>query len=241
MGDRQPLASKRRSRPTGALGAGKWRTLALLAFAMLTTSLDQYNVVVALPSIGRDLDFSTQTLQWVIGANAVTSAGFLLLGGRASDLVGRRRVFVTGLALYGGASLAGGLAPTPEFLLGARALQGLGGALVFPATLALVNTTFAGGRERNQALAVWGGAGAAGLVVGVLLGGVLTQAFGWESVFFVNVPLAGSALLLALMLIGTDRKRETNRRFDLPGALTATAGVSLLVFALVQGPTVGWR
>jgi Major Facilitator Superfamily len=146
-------------------------TLALLAFAMLTTSLDQYIVLVALPSIGRDLGFSAQTLQWVISANAVTSAGFLLLGGRAADLLGRRRIFVTGLALYAGASLTGGLAPTPEFLLGARAVQGLGGALVFPATLSLVNTTFAEGGERNRALAVWGGAGAAGLVVGVLLGG----------------------------------------------------------------------
>src|SRR5262245_18216783 len=240
MGDRQPLASKRRSRPTGALGAGKWRTLALLAFAMLTTSLDQYNVVVALPSIGRDLDFSTQTLQWVIGANAVTSAGFLLLGGRASDLVGRRRVFVTGLALYGGASLAGGLAPTPEFLLGARALQGLGGALVFPATLALVNTTFAEGRERNRALAVWGGAGAAGLVVGVLLGGVLTRTLGWEAVFFVNVPLAGLALLLAFPLIAPAPARAKGRRFALPGALCVTLGVTLLVVALAQGPSLGW-
>jgi MFS family permease len=126
-------------------------------------------------------------------------------------------------------------------LLAARAVQRFGGALVFPATLSLVNTTFAEGRERNQALSVWGGAGAAGLVVGVLLGGVLTQALGWESVFFVNVPLAGSALLLAFMLIAGDPECEMNRRFDLPGALAATMGVTLLVFALVQGPTVGWR
>jgi EmrB/QacA subfamily drug resistance transporter len=207
---------------------------------MLTTSLDQYNVVVALPSIGRDLGFSTQTLQWVISANAVTSAGFLLLGGRAADLLGRRRIFVTGLALYCGASLAGGLAPAPEFLLGARAVQGLGGALVFPATLSLVNTTFAEGRERNRALAVWGGAGAAGLVVGVLLGGVLTQALGWEAAFFVNVPLAGLALLLAFPLIPPDQAHEKGRRFDLPGALSATLGVTLLLFALVQGPSFGW-
>ena len=219
----------------------KAATLALLAFAMLIVSLDQYIVVVALPEIGRDLGYSAQALQTVISVYTVASSGFLLLGGRAADLLGRRKTFVSGLACYAAASFAGGLASTPAELLGARAVQGFGGALVFPATLSLVNTTFAEGRERNQALAVWGGAGAAGLVVGVLLGGVLTQAFGWESVFFVNVPLAGSALLLALMLIGTDRKRETNRRFDLPGALTATAGVSLLVFALVQGPTVGWR
>jgi EmrB/QacA subfamily drug resistance transporter len=215
-------------------------TLALLAFAMLTTSLDQYLVVVALPSIGRELGFSAQTLQWVISANAVTSAGFLLLGGRAADLLGRRRIFVTGLVLYGGASLAGGLAPAPEFLLGARAVQGLGGALVFPATLSLVNTTFTEGRERNRALAIWGGAGAAGLVLGVLLGGVLTQALGWEAAFFVNVPLAGVAALLAFPLIAADQGRGARRRFDLPGALSATLGVTLLVFALVQGPSLGW-
>ncbi|MQA75280.1 MAG: MFS transporter, partial [Solirubrobacterales bacterium] len=183
-------------------------TLALLAFAMLIVSLDQYIVVVALPEIGRELGFSTQTLQSVISAYAVASAGFLLLGGRAADLLGPRRVFVSGLVLYAGASLAGGLASAPEVLLGARAVQGLGGALVFPATLALVNTTFAEGPERNRALAVWGGAGAAGLVVGVLLGGVLTQALGWESVFFVNVPLAALTLLLAFALIPADRERD---------------------------------
>ena len=215
-------------------------TLALLAFAMLIVSLDQYIVVVALPEIGRELDYSPQSLQSVISAYAVASAGFLLLGGRAADLIGRRRILVTGLALYAGGSLVGGLAPTPEWLLVARATQGLGGALVFPATLSLVNTTFAEGRERNRALAIWGGAGAAGLVVGVLLGGVLTQALGWESVFFVNVPLAGGAVLLAFALIPADRERDRGRSFDLPGALSATAGVTLLVFALVRGPELGW-
>ena len=215
-------------------------TLALLAFAMLIVSLDQYIVVVALPEIGRELGYSPQTLQSVVSAYAVVSGGFLLLGGRAADLLGRRRVFVSGLALYAGASLAGGLATAPEFLLAARAVQGLGGALVFPATLVLVNTTFAEGRERNRALAVWGGAGAAGLVVGVLLGGVLTQALGWEAVFFVNVPLSGLAVLLAFLLIAADPEPERRRRFDLPGALSVTLGVTLLVFALVQGPRLGW-
>jgi MFS family permease len=215
-------------------------TLALLAFAMLIVSLDQYIVVVALPEIGRELGYSPQTLQSVVSAYAVVSGGFLLLGGRAADLLGRRRVLVSGLALYAGASLAGGLATAPEFLLAARAVQGLGGALVFPATLVLVNTTFAEGRERNRALAVWGGAGAAGLVVGVLLGGVLTHALGWEAVFFVNVPLAGLAVLLAFLLIAADPEPERRRRFDLPGALSVTLGVTLLVFALVQGPRLGW-
>ena len=207
---------------------------------MLIVSLDQYIVVVALPDIGRDLGYSSQTLQSVISAYAVASSGFLLLGGRATDLLGRRRVLATGLALYAVASLAGGLATSPAVQLSARAAQGLGGALVFPSTLALINTTFAEGHERNRALGIWGGAGAAGLVIGVLLGGVLTRAFGWEAVFFVNVPLAGAALMLTFHLIEADRARDMSRVFDLPGALTATGAVSLLVLALVQGPTFGW-
>jgi len=214
--------------------------LALLSFAMLIVSLDQYIVVVALPDIGRALGYSSQTLQAVISAYAVASSGFLLLGGRAADLLGRRRMLVTGLALYALASLAGGLATGPELQLTARAVQGLGGALVFPCTLALINTTFAEGHDRNRALGVWGGAGAAGLVIGVLLGGVLTRAFGWEAVFLVNVPLAGAALILSFRLIEPDQARDKNRGFDLPGALTATGAVTLLVFALVQGPNFGW-
>jgi len=214
--------------------------LALLSFAMLTVSLDQYIVVVALPEIGRELGYSAQTLQSVISAYVVTSSGFLLLGGRAADLLGRRRIFVAGLAFYGGASLAGGFATTAELLLAARAMQGLGGALIFPATLSLVNTMFEEGSQRNRALAVWGGAGAAGLVIGVLLGGLLTQAFGWESVFFVNVLLAALALLLTFPLIARDRQADDQRTFDLPGAISATLGMTSLVFALVQGPTFGW-
>src|SRR5262247_4640984 len=189
-------------------------TLALLSFAMLIVSLDQYIVVVALPDIGRDLGYSAQTLQSVISAYAVASSGFLLFGGRATDLLGRRRILVTGLALYAVASLAGGLARGPELQLTARAAQGLGGALAFPSTLALINTTFAEGRDRNRALGIWGGAGAAGLVVGVLLGGVLTRAFGWEAVFMVNVPLAGAALILAFPLIEADRAKDRDRVFD---------------------------
>src|SRR5262245_10183409 len=200
----------------GELGwSRKSATLALLAFAMLTVSLDQYIVVVALPEIGRELGYSSQTLQSVITAYTVASSGFLLLGGRAADLLGRRRIFVAGLAFYAGASLGGGLATTPEVLLAARAVQGIGGALVFPATLSLVNTMFEEGSERNHALAVWGGAGAAGLVIGVLLGGLLTQALGWESVFFVNVLLAGVALLLTFRMIAPDQLGTTQRAFDL--------------------------
>jgi MFS family permease len=225
----------------GALRRGRGAArLALLSFAMLIVSLDQYIVIVALPEIGRDLGYSAQTLQAVISAYAIASSGFLLFGGRAADLLGRRRMLVTGLALYAVASAAGGLATGPAVQLASRALQGLGGALVFPSTLAIINTTFAEGRERNRALGVWGGAGAAGLVIGVLLGGALTQALGWRAVFFVNVPLAGAAIVLAFRLIGPDQARDAARRFDLPGALTAVAAVTLLVFALVRGPDAGW-
>ncbi|SNR25750.1 MFS transporter [Actinomadura mexicana] len=214
--------------------------MALLSFAMLIVSLDQYIVVVALPDIGRDLGYSAQTLQLVVSAYAVASSGFLLLGGRAADLLGRRRMLVTGLTLYAVASLAGGLATGPAPQLAARAIQGLGGALVFPSTLAIINTTFAEGRDRNRALGIWGGSGAAGLVVGVLLGGVLTRMLGWEAVFFVNVPLAGTALVSAFRFLEPDRAREAGRVFDLPGALTSTGAVTLLVFSLVQGPALGW-
>lgn len=215
-------------------------TLALLAFAMLIVSLDQYIVVVALPDVAQDLGYTAQTLQSVISAYAVASAGFLLFGGRVADLLGRRRILATGLCLYAGAALAGGLATGPGMLLTARACQGLGGALVFPTTLALINTTFPEGQARNRALGVWGGAGAAGLVIGVLLGGLLTRVFGWEAVFLVNVALAGPALLLAFVLIPPDGEWEKARKFDLPGALCVTLGVTLVVFALVQGPALGW-
>ncbi|TDD93444.1 MFS transporter [Actinomadura rubrisoli] len=216
-------------------------TLTLLAFGQLIISLDYNIVYVALPDIGGDLGFSEQNLQWVISAYAVAYGGLLLLGGRASDLFGRRRMFVFGLALYGLSSLAGGLATHPGLLLAARAVQGIGGAFLFPATLSLVSTTFAEGRERNRAMAVWATAGAGGMVLGSLLGGVLTQAFGWAAVFYVNVPLALAGILAAFPLIAPDGPRGTGRSFDLPGALTATAGTTLIVFALVQGPESGWN
>src|SRR5262245_38650242 len=215
-------------------------TLALLSFAMLIVSLDQYIVVVALPEIGRDLGYSAQTLQSVISAYAIASSGFLLFGGRAADLLGRRRLLVTGLVLYGLASLAGGLATGPRVQLAARAGPGRGGARVCPGSLALIDTTFGEGRDRNRALSIWGGAAAVGLVVGVLLGGVLTRAFGWQAVFFVNVPLAGAALVLAFPLIEVDQARDRSRAFDLLGAVSATAAITALVFGLVQGPERGW-
>ncbi|MGW5718265.1 MFS transporter [Amycolatopsis sp. NPDC003865] len=214
--------------------------LALLAFAQLIISLDYNIVYVALPDIGRDLGFSAQSLQWVVSAYAVAFGGALLLGGRACDLLGPRRVFAAGCALYAGASLLGGLAGDPGLLVAARAGQGLGGALLFPATLTLVSTSFAAGRERDRAFAVWGTAGGSGMILGSLLGGVLTQASGWAAVFFVNVPPAAAAAALAFVLLPAGPARVPGRRFDLPGALTATLGTALVVFALVEGPELGW-
>ena len=207
---------------------------------MLIVSLDQYIVVVALPDIGRALGYTAHTLQLVVSAYAVASSGFLLVGGRAADLLGQRRMLATGLVLYTVASLAGGLATGPAAQLAARVVQGLGGALVFPATLAVVTTTYAEGPERNRALGIWGAAGAAGLVVGVLLGGVLTRYLGWSSVFFINVPLAVGALVLTFVVVPQDPPRDRTRRFDLAGALTAMAAVTLVVWSLVQGPQLGW-
>ncbi|WP_285608227.1 MFS transporter [Actinokineospora globicatena] len=215
-------------------------TLALLAFAQLIISIDYNIVYVALPQIGTELGFSQQTLQWVISAYAVAFGGFLLLGGRACDLFGPRRMFVLGLALYGASSLLGGLAPNPQLLIAARALQGVGGAFLFPATLTLVSTSFAEGPERNRAFSVWGAAGGSGMILGSLLGGVLAQSFGWEAVFFVNVPLAALALGLAFVLIAPDVVAAAKRKFDLLGALTSTIGTTAVVVALVQGPESGW-
>ncbi|TWD79666.1 EmrB/QacA subfamily drug resistance transporter [Kribbella amoyensis] len=218
----------------------KGAILALLAFAQLIIAIDYTIVFVAVPEIGRELGFSAQTLQWVVSGYAVAFGGFLLLGGRMSDLLGRRRMFVGGLFLYGASSLAGGLANSPELLVAARAVQGLGGALLAPATLSLIGVLFAEGRERNRAFSIWGGAGGSGMALGSLLGGVLTQAFGWESVFYVNVPLAAIAGTAAFVLIPRDPPNRTRQTFDVPGAVTATAGITAIVFALVQGPESGW-
>jgi EmrB/QacA subfamily drug resistance transporter len=214
--------------------------LALLAFSNLITSLDFTIVYVALPDIAADVGFSAHSMQWVISAYAIFFGGFLLLGGRAADLLGRRRMFVLGMTLFGAASLLGGLATAPGALITARAFQGVGAALLFPATLALVNTMFDSGRPRIRALALWAMAGAGGLSLGALLGGLLTYWFGWEAVFLVNVPLVIVAAVAAFPLLVADHAKGRDRGFDLPGAVTATLGVTLLVFTIAQGPEAGW-
>ena len=226
--------------PAGTHRSLRW-SLALLAFAQLIISLDINIVFVALPEISTGLGFSEQTLQWVVSAYTVFCGGFLLLGGRAADLLGQRRVFIFALWLYATSSMIGGLAWRPEVIIAARAVQGIGGALLFPSTLSLINRLFAEGAPRNRALAIWGGAGASGLTLGSLAGGFLTSGFGWPSVFFVNVVLAGIAIVAAFFVIPQDAPRTGRRSFDLPGSLTATAGATLLVYALVQGPEAGWR
>ena len=215
-------------------------SLALLAFAQLMYSLDINIVFVALPEIGSGLEFSEHTLQWVVSAYTVCCGGFLLFGGRAADLLGQRRVFIGALWLYALSSLAGGLAWSPVVIVIARAIQGIGAALLFPATLSLINRLFEEGPSRNRALAVWGGAGASGLALGSLAGGILTGVYGWPSVFFVNVLLAAIAICAAFFVLPKDSVQKERRRFDLPGAVTVTTGAILLVYALVQGPEEGW-
>ena len=232
--------AERPSVGTGAANFNRAAALALLAFAQLIISLDINIVFVALPKIGEGLNFSGQTLQWVVSAYTVFCGGFLLFGGRAADLIGQRRLFITALGLYAISSLVGGLAWEPAVIIAARAVQGIGGAFLFPATLSLVNRLFAEGSARNRALAVWGGAGASGLTIGSLAGGFLTSAFGWPSVFFVNVFLALIAIVAAFFVIPRDPRVPHGRSFDLSGALTVTGGATLLVFALVQGPVFGW-
>ncbi|MEV5205267.1 MFS transporter [Streptomyces sp. NPDC053720] len=212
----------------------------VLALAQLVISLDYSIVYVALPGIGTALGFSDHDLQWVVSAYVVTTGGFLLLGGRAADLLGRRRMFVLATAIYALSSLLGGLAQSPGALLAVRAAQGIGGSLLFPATLALINTTYAEGPVRNRALAIWGAAGAGGLCFGSLLGGVLVHGYGWPSVFLVNVPVALALAVLGRLLFAADPPRDRTRRFDAAGALAATAGLTLLVFLLVYAPVAGW-
>ncbi|MBD8553851.1 MFS transporter [Rhizobium sp. CFBP 8762] len=214
--------------------------LFLIAFAHLIMAIDFTIVYVALPQIGIDLGFSENGLQWVMHGYTVVFGGFLLLGGRASDLLGRRRVFIGALVLFAAASLLGGLATSPTLIVLARAVQGLGAALLFPSTVALVNVLFAEGPERVRALGIWALFGSCGLTLGSLIGGVLVSLFGWPSVFLVNVPLCLLTAAGALLAIPVDRPSHAQRSFDLPGALTATVGATLLVYTIVHAGQAGW-
>ncbi|MEA2677530.1 MAG: hypothetical protein QOJ81_1671, partial [Chloroflexota bacterium] len=215
-------------------------TLVLCCLAQFMVVLDVSVVNVALPSIQRDLAFSDVDLQWVVSAYTLTFAGFLLLGGRAADLLGHRRMFVVGLLLFGAASLAGGLSQSQAALVLARGAQGLGGAAVAPVTLSILTNTFAEGSERNRALAAWGAMGAAGGAAGGLVGGVLTDLLGWEWILFVNVPIAAGIAFAARRVIRETFERQGTRHFDVAGAVTVTAGLVLVTFAIVRTDVNGW-
>src|SRR5918912_2740668 len=227
--DAQPMSASRR----------KWFALALLCTVQFMVVLDIAIVNVALPSIQVDLGFSQENLQWVISAYALLFGGFLLLGGRAADLLGRRRVFMTGIVVFTFASLMSGLAWSEGALIASRAAQGFGAAIISPAALSILTTTFAEGPERNTALGAWGAVGAFGAVAGVLLGGVLTDLLSWEWIFFVNAPVGVGAFLLAPVLLDESRDAVA-RSFDLPGAALVTGGLVLLVYAITQANDNGW-
>jgi EmrB/QacA subfamily drug resistance transporter len=218
----------------------RWIALALLCVAQFVVVLDASIVNVALPTIGEALDFSEGNLPWVVNAYVLTFGGFLLLGGRLADLLGRRRVFMAGLVLFAIASLAGGLASNSGQLIAARAVQGLGAAILSPAALSIVATTFRDGAERNKALGIWGAVAGSGGAAGVLLGGVLTETLGWEWVLWVNVPIGIAAAAIAPSLIAETRAEGEVRHFDVAGAATITLGLSALVFALLDAESAGW-
>jgi EmrB/QacA subfamily drug resistance transporter len=218
----------------------RWRAFAVVAVAFFMTIVDVAIVNVALPTIGRKLHFSESNLQWVVTAYGLTFGGFLLLGGRAADLLGRRRIFALGLTIFTAASLGCALATTDSFLIVMRGVQGFGAAVILPAALSIVTNMFPEGAERNKALGIWGALGATGATVGVLAGGVLTRYAGWEYIFFLNVPIGAAALLLTPRLVPESRLETARRRYDPFGAITVTAGLLLLVYAISQAPQVGW-
>src|SRR5690349_16817224 len=218
----------------------RWSALALIVTAQFMVILDVAIVNVALPSIKSDLGFSQASLQWVVSAYAIFFGGALLLGGRLGDLLGRRRLFVAGLAVFAASSLLCGLAWSEGSLIAFRALQGLGGAMLAPAALALLMTTFAEGRERNIALGIYGAAAGSGAAVGVLLGGVLTSYMSWPWIFFINAPVAAVLLVVVPFVLRESVVRDGLRHFDLAGAFSATGAVMLFVYALTLTTSHGW-
>ncbi len=218
----------------------RWRAFSLLAVAYFMTIVDLTIVNVALPTIGRKLHFPQSDLQWVVTAYALAFGGFLLLGGRAADLAGRRRLFMAGLAIFTGASLACALATSDTFLIIMRGIQGLGAAVVLPAALSIVMNMFREGAERNKALSAWGGIGAMAATAGLLAGGLLTRYAGWPYIFYLNVPIGAAALLLARRVVPESRLHGVRRRYDVPGAVTVTGALVMLVYAISQAPAAGW-
>ncbi len=218
----------------------RWRAFALLAVSFFMTIIDLTIVNVSLPTIGRDLHFSATSLQWVVTAYALTFGGFMLLGGRAADLLGRRRILMVGLLLFTAASLGAALSSGEVSLIAARAVQGLGAAMMLPAALSIVMNMFAEGAERNKALGIWGGLGAGGATVGVIAGGFLTRYAGWQYIFYLNVPIGAIALALAPRIVPDSRLATSRRRFDALGAIAGTGGLVLLVDAISQAPQYGW-
>jgi EmrB/QacA subfamily drug resistance transporter len=228
--------------PAGQSGnqVRRWRAFAVLAVSFFMTVADLAIVNVALPTIGRKLHMAESDLQWVVTGYGLTFGGFLLLGGRAADLLGRRRVLMAGLFVFTAASLGCGLATAEGFLIAMRFLQGLGAAIVVPAALSIVMNMFPEGAERNKALGAWGAIGASGATVGVIAGGLLTRYAGWEYIFFLNVPIGAAALALAPRVVPESRLATERRRYDPFGAITVTGGLSLLVYAISTAPQIGW-
>src|SRR5215217_5997062 len=218
----------------------RWATLVVVCLAQFMVILDATIVNVALPSIQHSLDFSSADLQWVINSYTLMFGGFLLLGGRAADFFGRRRLFLAGVVVFSGASLINGLASSSEMLILGRGLQGLGGALVSPDALSLITTTFAEGPDRNKALGVWSAIAAGGAAIGLLLGGVLTDLLSWEWCFFVNVPVGIIAVIAALRYVPNTLAEHRPDSIDIAGAASVTSGLVVLVYAIVKAQEWGW-
>src|SRR5579884_4044104 len=218
----------------------RWRAFSLLAVSFFMTIIDLTIVNVSLPTIGRDLHFSETNLQWVATAYALTFGGMLMLGGRAADLLGRRRILMVGLALFTAASLACALSTGDVFLIGSRAVQGVGAAIMLPAALSIVMNMFEEGAERNKALGIWGAIAASGATVGLITGGLLTRYAGWQYIFYLNVPIGVVALALVPRVVPDSRLDAARRKFDAAGALTGTGGLVALVDAISQAPQYGW-
>lgn len=220
--------------------SNKWIVLVLICLAQFMVILDATIVNVALPSIQKDLHLSEGSLQWIVNAYTLVFGGFLLLGGRAGDLLGRKRLFLVGLVIFTGASLLDGLSSSEGMLVAARCVQGLGAALISPAALSIISTTFEEGAERARALGVWAAIAIGGSAVGLVLGGFLTQTFSWPWIFFVNVPVGVIAFFLSLRIVPESRDEQAHRSYDIAGATTVTGGLMALVYAIVDAQSAGW-